>query len=248
MVKNNLPQNSLQEIIAGCEQEAQQERQQEKGHCFELFRRALDEQEPAAWTAIAEQYGRLMLGWVYAYPGNDFAPEEAEQLIHEALERFWRTLTSRSIQVATSFEHIGALLKYLQQCVVATLLDQKRRAQRTARLIERLQSTSIEGATYHVPSPEEHTIERLQRTEQLQRVTQWMRVHVTDPLEQRLLYLSYEEDLTPAAIAHQYPQEFSDAQMVRRMKERILKRARRALLESAQDHGPNVEVNASNER
>lgn len=227
--EQHLHQLSLDEIIMRCRTEAQQERQHELGYCLELFRRALEAQDEAAWTAIAAQYRQLMLGWVYAYKSASFTPDEAEEVAREGFERFWRTLTRREVDVGAQFAHVGALLKYLHQCVIATILDQQRRARRAARLVERLKLTEVPVHAH--AAPEEAALQDVMRAEQVRQVRAWVRQHVTDPQEQRLLHLSYERELTPAVIAQQFPDEFADAQTVRRIKERILKRARRALTE-----------------
>lgn len=234
MTTARLIQLSLDVIIQGCRDESGRERRDESGYCFELFRRAIEAGDQTAWAALDRQYRQLMLGWVYGYKSVTFTPDEADQITHEALERFWRTLTTHSVQVSTRFAHVGALLKYLNQCVIATILDRQRRAQRMARLTERLQTS--EATPPAALSPEATALERMQREEHVRQVRQWVRQHVTDPQEQHILALSYAEELTPAQIAQRYPQEFPDAVLVRRLKERILKRARRALADVAAEN------------
>jgi hypothetical protein len=80
-------------------------------------------------------------------------------------------------------------------------------------------------------SAEEAVTERLVQEQLLQRVRTWIQANVTDSQERLVLSLSYQAGLSPGEIADRYPQEFPDAQAVRRVKERILKRARRALRE-----------------
>lgn len=227
MATQALRQLDLDTIVRACHDEAQQRREAETGHCFELFRRALDEHDQEAWAALAQQYRVLMLGWVHAYPSAATNQEEAENIARESLEKFWRTLAARSGGIGGRFEHVGALLKYLHQCVITTILDQQRRQQRQARLLERLSQAAApdQGA----PS-ETELIAHLDRDEQIQRVRAWLAAAVTDTQEQRVIYLSYDRDLSPAEIADAYPQEFATAQLVRQIKERVLKRARRALL------------------
>jgi DNA-directed RNA polymerase specialized sigma24 family protein len=113
--------------------------------------------------------------------------------------------------------------------VIATILDQQRRNQRRQRLVERLAGAPEALLTQN--SFEETTLTALARSEQIERVRRWIREEVSDPQEQRILALSYEEELSPADIAARFPDEFGDAAMVRRIKERVLKRARRALAE-----------------
>ncbi len=217
----------LRDIIDRCAREAQQQRAQESGYCFELFRRAIDQQDQAAWIALERQYRQLMIGWAQAYPTDSQAAEELDGTVQEALERFWRTLAKRG--VSPNFAHVGALLKYLRQCVIATILDQQRRKQRRERLLERLASAPEALLIEH--SFEETALADLARSEQIARVRRWIREEVHDPQEQRILALSYEEELSPAEIAARFPGEFGDAATVRRIKERVLKRARRALTE-----------------
>lgn len=231
MVNPKLQQIGLGEIIDRCSQEARQEREQEIGHCFELFRRAIEQHDQAAWAALERQYHQLMLGWVHAYPAADLAPDELDSTLQEAFERFWRSLTKRG--VSEHFAHVGALLKYLRQCVIATILDQQRRAQRRQRLVERI--AAVPSALLVQSSPEESILHTMHQAEQLQRIRQWLQQSITDPQERRVLALSYEHELTPAQIAEQFPDEFTDAQTVRRIKERVLKRARRALVETIAD-------------
>lgn len=231
MVHRQVQQISLSEIIARCAREAAQERSQEAGHCFELFRRAVDLQDQDAWIALERQYRQLMLGWVHAYPRAELSSEEADATVQEALERFWRTLSRRGI--GEHFAHVGALLKYLRQCVVASILDQQRRMQRHQRLVERL--ATAPSALLVQSSPEESSLPEIDQAEQIRRVRLWIRQHIRDPQEQRILALSYEDELTPAQIAERFPDEFVDAHTVRRLKERILKRARRALTATDSD-------------
>lgn len=218
---------NLKDIIDRCAQEARQQRAQEHGYCFELFRRAIEQQDQAAWTALDRQYRQLMMGWAQAYPTGGQTVEDVDGTVQEALERFWRTLAKRGI--SSNFAHVGALLKYLRQCVIATILDQQRRRQRRERLLERLASAPEALLTQH--SFEETTLAELARSEQIERVRRWISEEVRDPQEQRILALSYEEELNPTEIAARFPTEFENAATVRRIKERVLKRARRALAE-----------------
>lgn len=216
----------LNEIIRRCQVEAlHQNRSNEAGYCFELFRRALEDGEDDAWTAIQHQYRRLMLQWSYAAQ-PDYTQEEAEDVAREALERFWRTL--RSARISERFAHVGALLKYLQQCVISTIQDQRRRNERKQRLLTKLQHAET---AFSLPVlPEQQALEHMLHTEQLRQIKLWIEQHVTDPQEWLVLTCSFENDLKPAEIAARHADVFADAQMVRQIKERILKRLRRHLV------------------
>jgi hypothetical protein len=219
---------STDAIIQGCQAEAAQPRAEESGYCFELFRRALEEGETSAWLAIDQQYRQLILHW-----GQDCAPDlprqEVERAVTATLPKFWQSLTRSAEPLTRRFVHVGAILKYLKQCTVSVLLDHRRQLERRERLRQRLESESYPVAGQD--STEEALTERLAQEQLLQRVRAWIQSNVTDTQERLVLSLSYQTGLSPGEIAERYPQEFPDAQTVRRIKERILKRARRALRE-----------------
>jgi hypothetical protein len=220
---------STEAIIQGCQTEAAQPRAEESGYCFELFRRALEDQEAVAWTAIDQQYRQLILRW-----GCECAPDipraEVEEIVTAALPKFWQSLTRSTDPLTRRFAHVGAVLKYLKQCTVSVLLDYKRQLRRAERLRQRLVSAD------HLLTPqvttEQDFSDRLDQEQLLQQVRAWIQTNVTDVQEQLVLHLSYQAGLSPCEIATWYPQEFPDAQSVRRIKERVLKRARRALRET----------------
>ena len=228
MPTQTLSDLTLPQVIDHCADEAQRDRAAEIGYCFELFRRALEERLDGAWSAIEQQYGRLILTWLYkSTAGAGLDPEQAEELKIQALAKFWRSLTKRPMHLASRFDHVGALLRYLNQCAVTTVLDQRRKEQRHARLQEKLQKER--NALPYQPGPSQDSLDRVHREERVAQVFAWFRREVSDPQEQLLLHLSFEQDMTPAQIADAYPDHFADVKEVRRIKERVLKRAKRAL-------------------
>lgn len=229
MADRSLHKLSLDRVAAGCRDEAGRPRHDELGYCFELFRRALDEGDPGAWQAIAGQYHYLLLGWVHAASVGD--QSAADEAAREALERFWRTLAGRPGPLAGRFAHTGALLKYLQQCALSTALDRRRRDGRRERLLGRLQAA--DSLAVAEPAPDEVAIERIERGEQLARVRAWV-AGLDDPAERLVVQLSYVDGLSPAEIAAGHPGEFVDAAAVRQIKERVLRRARRALIDGGE--------------
>jgi hypothetical protein len=232
MLERPLRQLDLDEIIQGCRIEAGQPRSQEQGYCFELFRRAVEEQEQSAWLAIDEQYRYLIHQWLYdCSPG---LPRRAvEEIAPETWPRFWQALTRSGVPLSDRFAHVGAILKYLKQCTISVFREYERRIRRREQIRQRLDSEG--GQTLSAQTvTEEELLTRIDQERLLQRVQEWIRTCVTDKQEQRVLSLSYEHGLTPTEITERYPQEFPDAQTVRRLKERILKRARRALRDGYQ--------------
>ncbi|HEX9923678.1 MAG TPA: hypothetical protein VGD99_13550 [Anaerolineae bacterium] len=235
MLQNALHQLNLEEVIQGCQDESTRPRSEEMGYCFELFRRAFEEEQQAAWLAIDEQYRRLMLRWVCdCSPG--LPPQEVEQIVPQALPKFWHSLTRSAVPLTQRFAHVGAVLNYLKQCTISVYREHERRLRRRERVKQQLESGEYASPGQAVA--EEDLLSRIDQERLLQRVRRWIQTCVSDGQEQRLLFLSYEVGLTPAEIVARYPQEFPDTQTVHRIKERILKRARRALL-----NGPDIPRN-----
>lgn len=226
MLKDSLHHLSTEAIIQGCQDESNQFRTQETGYCLELFRRALEEHEHSAWLAIDEQYRRLILHWICDCSPN-LPQEEIEQIVPETLPRFWQSLARSTVPLTRRFTHVGAVLKYLKCCAISVLRDHERRLHRVERVRKRLAATD-QIIPVQVET-EQELLTKIEREQLLQLVRGWVKTHVTDEHERLVLCLSYEYGLTPAEIAARHSHEFPNAQTVRRIKERILKRARRAL-------------------
>jgi hypothetical protein len=175
-----------------------------------------------------------MLRWI-----NDCSPglsaHEVEDIVPQALPRFWHSLTRSTVPLTERFAHVGAVLNYLKHCTISVYREYERRRRRE-RVRQPLGSGEYAGPGR--AEAEEELLALIDQERLLQQVRRWVQTCVTDRQEQRLLFLSYEVGLTPAEITARYPQEFPDTQTVHRIKERILKRARRALLNGA-DISPN---------
>lgn len=214
---------SLAQIIQQCQQESTQTRQQEAGYCFELFRRAFEQLDTAAWEAIQQQYRRLLLNWVHTSSQGALSSEELEDIGQDTWLRFWRTLSRHTQPFSQRFPHIGAALNYLNQCAISAFLDYERKLQRQKQLHTLLIIEKEQGVQW---DEQEETAEK---TEQIHLVREWVANEVKDPQEKLLLSLSYEHNLSPTDIVSHYPTHFANAAEVYRVKERILKRAKRAL-------------------
>src|SRR5215212_12045231 len=90
---------------------------------YELFRRAVVEQDPDAWREIAIGYRNMMIGWVRRCHAAEITGERCEDLADEALARAWKALSPERF---TQFPNLAALLAYLRTCVQATVIDAAR--------------------------------------------------------------------------------------------------------------------------
>lgn len=216
MNPSRLRQLNLPEIVAGCCQESERFRAGlpgEEGHCFELFRRAIEEDDQDAWGAIYAQYRQLVARWLGGHRAGD-------ELIEIAFEKFWRTL--RSARLSRRFRHVGAVLAYLRKCAVSVRLDLERKEQREDRIVLNERIVARAGDVENL------ALANLSHTELCDIVQRWLMENVQEEQERQMIHLSYELDLSPSEIARRFPEQFADVQEVRRVKERVLKRLRRA--------------------
>lgn len=221
---------SLEQIVQRCRQEAAQTYQQETGSCFELFRRAIEQQDTAAWEALQQQYRKLVLSWVHNVAQGTQASDPFDDLGQDTWFRFWRTLSHHPAPFSQRFPHVGAVLNYLNQCAISAFLDYERQLRRQTRIRE-LSTIARPGAAWD----EAAHWENREQAERIKMIWEWIAKEVQDPQEKLLLSLSYEQNLPPATIARRYPAQFATADDVYRIKERILKRARRALVAKLAD-------------
>ncbi len=202
----------LQSLIVGCQNEATRSLQarplEDEGYCFELFRRAIEKRDAAAWDAIHQQYRRMVVLWIG--PQHD----GSDDLVNETFVKFWRSCSDRNF--SRHFSHVGQVLKYLKRCAVSVRLDQYRRQQR-----EHLWTASEDERQGQMDSRvEEMALDDIVRQ---QRKTQ-MEVRLRDDQERLVVYLSFELGLSPSEIARRQPSDFADIEEVRRVKERVVKR------------------------
>lgn len=214
---------STEELANACRAESQQSSQQEQGYCFELFCRAFDGADNEAWVVIQTQYQRLMHHWLQTAVVTPLSADEANELIQEAFCRFWRLLQQQPQTLHQQFPHAGAVLRYLRCCVQTVAIDHQRQQQKEQRLREGLKLVVQTKHQHDWPEWES------EQDTQLQQVQRYIAQRIDDPREQQLLHLAYTLGLKTREIVARYPDEFATAREVKRVKERVLKRMRRAL-------------------
>ena len=218
--------SSIHALISGCQREAYEGRENEQGYCFELFRRALQDKDNQAWEAVEKQYWGLVSSWCYEYLKQELPIDEVDLFVRSALIRFWQTLSVRQQTLNEQFAHIGSLLKYLQQCTATVIHDHNRDLRRRDRLHDACTSIS----TGHDPRAfEDQVIDQMEQSDLVKRIANWVRVYVEDEREKLILKLSYEDGLAPRRIAELHPESFGSVKEVHHIKERVVRRLRRAM-------------------
>jgi RNA polymerase sigma factor (sigma-70 family) len=231
MSPSDLTNITLENLICECEREALQSRIQEKGFCFELFRRALNETDAAAQEALVKQYTRLIQKWVTGYQPN--LGEEFDDVVQDIWCKYWNYLVKKTQpRVSGQFTHVGEYLKYLKLCVRSVTLDHQRKViSRERRIwVEFSEVTEIYLPTAdRVETPEEH-LDRMTHEETVRLIRERCEALLKEPRERRIFELLYDRGLKPKEVVTEHADEFPDLAEVQKLEERIVKRLRRVFL------------------
>ncbi|HLO13397.1 MAG TPA: hypothetical protein VK206_01115 [Anaerolineales bacterium] len=190
----------------------------DSSYCFELFRRAIRNNDERALEAVIIQYQPLVARWVdrwmAKHPNFSLVNEEAEDFIAQAFERFWISFTPVKFDKSQS---LAAVLRYLQMCVNGAITD----AWRKLRRIQLEQEPRDEEQELSEPNPTPEDI--LQKEE----FWQLIRKKSKDPKEYTVLYASFSLALSPREILAEYPGVFNDIKEIYQHKANLLDRLER---------------------
>ena len=185
-------------------------------YCFELFRRAIREQDQSAWAIICLQYQPLVAGWVRQHSRFESSGEEVQYFVNGAFGKIAITLTPDKF---SGFSDLGSLLRYLKMCVHSVVVDYFRFVEQ-----ERLYDlASVSRERTLDSSPEE------QVTDQMDRKILWDLIHLRlqDEKERSVIYGSFALALKPQELFDWFGNLFSDVDEIYRIKQNVLFRLRR---------------------
>jgi len=222
----NIRQQSLSTIVEGCRKISRQMRKRdpaEKKYCFELFRRAIEEGSNQAWAALKQQYDGLIHHWIIGSSGAPLSWQDREDLAQDTWINFHRALKKYNISLAKHFEHVGALLKFLNNCAYTATMKHWKRKQKAKRLQEKLTKIAPKVAS----APEEATLKRILTDEWRAALKKWREQHITEAHEQLVFDCSFKKGLKPKQIADAYPDMFPNPKAVYRIKDNLIKRVKR---------------------
>jgi DNA-directed RNA polymerase specialized sigma24 family protein len=180
-----------------------------------VFRRAVVEDDPDAWRALHGRYHGLVRAWLARHPLAGCA-DDLDDLATRAFERFWRAVEPTQLE---AFPSPAAALGYLRRCAVAALIDEAR-AQRA----RRAHWAAVELAEGVVGARADEAV-----LDASDAAAVWRAVAaaLTDPMERRVIWLSYAVGLRPGEIARRDPAAFPEVAAVYRRKRQALDRLRR---------------------
>jgi hypothetical protein len=212
---------TLAELVEQCSKETDRffrSQNYDPGYCFELFRRAIVDQDQLAWEAIITQYHSLVGKWVIQHPGFETSGEEAQYFVNRSFEKIWVALISEKFQ---GFNELGFLLRYLKMCVHSVISDHHRSLE-LAELVE-LTEEAADAIEDDQPSLEDSALDRMDRKAFWDSIN--ARLH--DEKEQKVVYGSFVLALKPREIFEHSQGMFESIDEVYLVKQNILSRLRR---------------------
>ena len=123
--ENDPKQMDLVTLQAYCMQETHhilQNHAYNAAYGYELFRRALQQQQQAAWRAIVGIYQNLVTKWVLQHPKFSLTHQNPTYFANCAFEYLWHHVALKKGKFS-KFKSLPALLQYLKMCVYAAVVD-----------------------------------------------------------------------------------------------------------------------------
>lgn len=223
MVKDidSLRQLSIGSLAARCGQETEaffHNRPHDPRFCFEMFRRAAQEDSQRAWELLHKQYHSLIHGWILRHPAFGQTGEEVSFFLNRALERLWGALKGDKFD---RFNDLSSILRYLQICVHSVILDRLRRDRHAEMQL------SLEDGL-QVPDNRvgglEHVLAMHEAREELWRHVQG---RLKDAAERAVIYDNFVLDLKSRQKYERHRELFGSVEDVYRIKQNIMARLRR---------------------
>jgi DNA-directed RNA polymerase specialized sigma24 family protein len=182
-------------------------------YCYELFRRALAERSEAAWSAVYEQYHRLVRHWLGSIT------DATDILVNLAFARLWEKIDAEGF---VDFTSLGKLLAFFRRCTWNIAIDARRQWKRNETRQAALEAIAMSPAA-NQDLAASAILERIAAKEIYQSAVERL-----NGQEERLVFqASFEWDMKPAEIAKRWPHLFADVDQVYRLKENLLRRLRR---------------------
>ncbi len=201
-----LAHHSLQEMHKFLRKEPSDER-----YCLELLRRALVEQDEAAWTIVYSHWQETVRLWFRANANCAAAlrHDEEQSYIDDTFKRFWLSAKAQHLELTS----LAGVLRYVRRCLNSVLID-------TLRAYARKHMHSL---------PEPDSADELLVEESYHENEWWGVIEsmLKDERERRAIYLLYQCGLTPKEIVRRCPGEFTDEQELYRLRRNGVARLKR---------------------
>ncbi len=228
--KNEFSLLSLHALCDRCHRESERffaQKEHDPRFCYELFRRAFVHGNEYAWTCLYEQYKSLVISWVTRHALYSGLGEEADYFMNRAFEKMWQGIPAENF---SKFPDLKSLLRYLQMCTNAVMVDFARwkeqahlwdRANRSTNGDEEIDpfATIMDAGK----RPERDVARR----EMQEILWQKLKSLCNNEKEHLAVHGYFVLDLKPREIYDLYSGDFDDVRDVSRTKDNFLARIRR---------------------
>jgi DNA-directed RNA polymerase specialized sigma24 family protein len=188
-------------------------------YCFELFRRAIIDQNQRAWDFLFSQYRPLVTGWVERHTLFPACGEESEFFVNWAFEKLWSVMTPEKL---ARFPNLKSILQYLQMCVHSVIVDYMR-GREQAELLADLNKNDLPAKDREAISPEREALRQIHASE----LWRMLNGKLKDEKERKVVYGSFVLAMKPGELIEHYNGDFEDVNDIYRVKENVLARFRR---------------------
>jgi len=182
---------------------------------YELFRRAIVEQNEIAWEYIYTHYSSLVESWVRRNGAFASSGETSEYFVGAAFTKFWRAISERFEQFPT----LAALLQYLQLCAGSVVIDSVR-AQSWA---EMLPEEAIPSGLSSLTAPDEEAMKRVDCEE----FWSYINTQLNSEAERIVVFRSFVLGMKPGDIYNNHQDLFQSINDVYNVKRNVLGRLSR---------------------
>ncbi|MCB8927468.1 MAG: sigma-70 family RNA polymerase sigma factor [Ardenticatenaceae bacterium] len=227
---NELSLLTFRSLCDRCHRESERffaQKEHDPRFCYELFRRAFVHGNELAWECLYRQYQNLVLSWVTRHNLYSGLGEEADYFMNRAFEKMWQGIPAENF---SKFPDLKSLLRYLQMCTHAVMVDFARWKEQ-AHLWDRANQSGNHDEAYDpfatIMDPAMRPEREVSRRE-MQEIL-WQRLTALCNSEKEYLAIQgyFVLDLKPRQIFDLYRDQFDDVRDVSRTKDNFLARIRR---------------------
>jgi DNA-directed RNA polymerase specialized sigma24 family protein len=180
---------------------------------YELFRRAIVEQDEDAWAEIHTRYRSLMVAWAHHSSAATQVGEHYDDLADQAFARAWAALSPARF---AQFPTLSRLLAYLRTCVMAVAIDCARARGARARMYQKIDL----GASM---TPEQIVLAEMERSDLWEFVSQ-----LAETEQERVVMIeTFVFDLPPRNIVARHRDLFANVTAVYAAKRNLTMRLQR---------------------
>ena len=215
----DVPQSDLAALRADCAAQMERFRQEHSNDptpCLLLFRKAILHRDPAAWEALVAVYRPHVQRWIRRR-GFGADTNLLDELVQEALVRFWRAYTPEQLARARS---LADILHYWQDCATSACFDWLRRNRNAPASLEEVDDQPIPEVL--VPDALQHN---LVWTETRARLWQLVARQCQDEADWIVAHRIFVEGQKPRDVLRENPDHFQNIDQVykrlRNLKDRL---------------------------